>query len=286
MLLAAIVAGCGAGNVPSRPAFPPTGLVLLSLSAGSVRATAAVGSDPVAVIVSADGRTAYVADSAPGDVYAVTLPGLQTQWKAHVGGAPFGMLMHLGRLYVSLYDLGQIVELEPSTGRIVAYDKAPGHPAALTIDSHGAIAVAAGSAFGIALVGATLWTADYQRSLLTTADGSKQVPLPTPVHPFWLSPGAAEHLLIAAEGESEDTDPGTVFSYDTVKGTFATLGRPRDPDLVVESDNTVFVAAHGDREVLAINGASTRRWAQGASPVAVAPDAALGLLVIVVNSHE
>lgn len=258
----------------------------MSLSDGSVRASATVGSDPVAVMVSADGRTAYVADSAPGDVYAVSLPGLKAIWKAHVGGAPFGMLMHLGRLYVSLYDLGQIVELEPSAGRILAYDKAPGHPAALANDSNGEVAVAAGSAFGIALVGTTLWTADYQRSLLTTADGSKQVPLPTPVHPFWLSPGASGHLLIAAEGESEDIDPGAVFSYDTVKGRFSTLARPRDPDLVVLSGDTVFVAAHGDHQVLAIKGASTRLWAQGSSPVGLAPDPALGVLVVAVNSHE
>ena len=35
---------------------------------------------------------------------------------------------------------------------------------------------------------------------------------------------AATVLLAAAEGKSEDNDPGAVFSYDVVKRTLATLG--------------------------------------------------------------
>jgi DNA-binding beta-propeller fold protein YncE len=251
-----------------------------------VQSSASVGSDPVAVIVSGDGRTAYVADSAPGDVYAVSLPTLKVLWKSHTGGAPFGLLMHLGRLYVSLYDLGQIVELEPSAGRILSYDKAPGHPAALTADSNGDVAVAAGSAFGIALVGTMVWTADYRRSLLMTADGSRQLPLPAPVHPFWLAPGPSGTLLVAAEGESEDSDPGAVFSYDVVGGRFATLARPRDPDQVAAMGSTVYVAAHGDRDILAIEGSSTHHWATGAAAVGLAVDPSENLLVLAVNSHE
>jgi hypothetical protein len=260
--------------------------VLLSLNDGSVRTSATVGADPVAVTLSDDGRTAYVADSAPGDVYAVSLPDLKVRWKSHTGGAPFGLLMHLGRLYVSLYDLGQIVELEPAAGHILAYDKAPGHPAALATDTNGDVAVAAGTAFGIALAGTTMWTADYQRSLLMTADGSEQVPLPSPVHPFWLAPGPRDTLLVAAEGDSEDSDPGAVFSYDVVSGKFATLARPRDPDQVVASGSTIFVAAHGDRDTLAIQGSSTRRWATGAAVVALAADPSENVLVLTVNSHE
>lgn len=278
--------GACAGAQSAATAYPQTGLVLLSLRDGSVRSSASVGSDPVAVIVSGDGRTAYVADSAPGDVYAVSLPNLKVLWRSHTGGAPFGLLLHLGRLYVSLYDLGQIVELEPSTGRILAYDKAPGHPAALTADSNGQVAVAAGTAFGIALVGTTVWTADYRRSLLMAADGSKQVPLPIPVHPFWLAPGPAETLLIAAEGESEDSDPGAVFSYDVVDGRFATLARPRDPDQVVASGPAVFIAAHGDRETLAIEGSTVHHWASGAPVVGLALDPSENLMVMAVNAHE
>jgi hypothetical protein len=260
--------------------------VLLSLRDGSVQSSASIGRDPVAVIVSGDGRTAYVADSAPGDVYAVSVPALKVEWKTHTGGAPFGLLMHLGRLYVSLYDLGQIVELEPSAGRILSYDKAPGNPAALTADANGDVAVAAGSAFGIALVGTTVWTADYRRSLLTTADGSRQIPLPAPVHPFWLAPGPMDSLLITGEGESEDSDPGAVFSYDVVGDKFATLARPRDPDQVVALGSTIFVAAHGDRETLVIEGSSTHHWASGAAAVALAVDPSENLLVLAVNSHE
>ncbi|HET9780371.1 MAG TPA: hypothetical protein VFR33_01215 [Candidatus Dormibacteraeota bacterium] len=251
-----------------------------------MKSSLAVGADPVAVTLSDDGRTAYVADSAPGDVYAVSLPDLKVRWKSHTGGAPFGLLMHLGRLYVSLYDLGQIVELEPAAGRILAYDKAPQHPAALAIDTSGDVAVAAGSAFGIALAGTTMWTADYQRSLLMTADGSKQVPLPAPVHPFWLAPGPNDSLLVAAEGESEDSDRGAVYSYDVVRGTFTTLVRPRDPDQVLASQSTIFVAAHGDRETLAVQGSSVHHWATGAAAVALAADPLENLLVVAVNSHE
>ena len=260
--------------------------MLLSLQDGSVHSSATIGSDPVAVTLSDDGRTGFVADSAPGDVYAVSLPDMKVLWKSHTGGAPFGLLMHLGRLYVSLYDLGQIVELEPAAGRILSYDKAPAHPGALAADARGDVVAAAGSAFGIALAGMTVWTADYRRSLLMTADGSTQVPLPTPVHPFWLAPGPASTLLIAAEGESEDSDPGAVFSYDVVSGKFATLARPRDPDQVIASGSTIFVAAHGDRKTLALQGSSIHRWATGAAVVALAPDPSESLLVLVVNSHE
>jgi len=101
------LAGCGTSvPVASNQPYPATGLVLLSLTDGSTRAAASIGSDPVAVTVSIDGATAYVADSSPGDVYAVGLPALKISWKQHVGGAPFGLLLHSGSLYVSLYDGG------------------------------------------------------------------------------------------------------------------------------------------------------------------------------------
>jgi DNA-binding beta-propeller fold protein YncE len=268
------------------PSYPSTGLVLLSLGDGSVRGSATVGSDPVAVIVSDDGGTAYVADSAPGDVYAVRLPNLTVKWKAHVGGAPFGMLLHRARLFVTLYDSASIAELDPADGRLLATDPAPAHPAAIAVDAGGQLVVAAGSAFGIARVGSTVWTADYRRSVLMPAAGGAEVPLPLPVHPFWLAPGSNGTLLIAAEGESEDSDPGAVFSYDVMNGRFATLARPRDPDQVEQSGSTVFVAAHGEPAVLALKGAATQRWASGAAAVAIAADTPLGVLVVAVNAHE
>ena len=102
---------------------------------------------------------------------------------------------------------------------------------------------------------------------------------------FWLAPGASGSLLIAAEGATEDTDPGAVFSFD-INATFNTLANPRDPDQVVQSGSKIFVAAHGDHEVLVIDGGGQHHWAVGSAPVAIAPDAALKLLVVAVNAHE
>lgn len=290
---------------PSTPAtgtraYPATGLVLLSLTDGKYRASATIGSDPVAVIVSGDGATAYVADSSPGDVIAVRLADLSVAWKQHVGGAPFGLLLHGGRLFVSLFSGAAVVELNATTGSKLAMHSVPNGPAALTVDFQGRVVAAgtggtvdrldgttsaAGNGFGIALVGDTLWTADYERAELVPV-GGRRVGLPLPVFPFWLSPGSNDTLLIAAEGPSEDSDPGGVFSYDPVSRSFTTLAQPRDPDQVIHSGAGVFVAAHGDRAVLAIKNGHAARWAPGASAVAIAADTALSVLVIVVNAHE
>ena len=70
MVAAACVLLAACTSSAPAPA-PETGLVLLSLEDGTRKAEAIIGSDPVAVIVSDDGRTAYLADSSPGDVYAV-----------------------------------------------------------------------------------------------------------------------------------------------------------------------------------------------------------------------
>jgi hypothetical protein len=136
------------------------------------------------------------------------------------------------------------------------------------------------------VVNGTIWTADYERAELVPVGGDHRVGLPLPVFPFWLAPGAGDALLIAAEGGTEDTDPGGVFSFDTMTGAFTTLGTPKDPDQVVQSGSTIFVAAHGDRNVLAIQGGSTKAWAGGAAAVALAADAPLGYLVVAVNAHE
>jgi DNA-binding beta-propeller fold protein YncE len=303
MALAACLAAiaCGATPATATRAYPETGLVLLSLEDGAQRASAAVGSDVVAVVVSGDGKTAYLADSAPGDVYAVRLPGLQVAWKQHVGGAPFGLLVHQGRLYVSLFDGAAVAELDPSSGTKLATDPVPQGPAAMTVDATGHVVVAgtggklsvigagqvaAGNGFGVALAGGQLWTADYERAELVPAGDGHRVGLPLPVFPFWLAAGAGDALLIAAEGGTEDTDAGGVFSFDTVTGSFTVLATPTDPDQVLQSGSTIFVAAHGERDVLAIQGGRVTAWASGASAVALAPDPSLDLLVVAVNAHE
>ncbi|HEY4912699.1 MAG TPA: hypothetical protein VIJ91_02125 [Candidatus Dormibacteraeota bacterium] len=283
------------------PTYPETGLVLLTLQDGALAGSAPVGSDVVAVIVSEDGKIAYLADSAPGDVYAVRIPGLQVAWKQHVGGAPFGLLLNQGRLFVSLFSGASVVELDPSSGTKLATDPVPDGPAAMTVDAGGHVVVAgtrgqlnvigggqlaAGNGFGVAEAGGRLWSADYERAELVPAGDDHRVGLPLPLFPFWLAPGAGTTLLIAAEGGTEDTDQGGVFSFDTMTGSFTTLASPKDPDQVLFSGSTVFVAAHGDRDVLAIQPGRTSVWAQGAGAVALASDPALGYLVVAVNAHE
>ena len=297
----ALVACGDASSAPSAHPFPATGMVLLSLKDGTRVAAARIGSDPVAVIVSDDGTTAYLADSAPGDIYAVRLPTLAVAWKQHVGGAPFGLLLQGGRLYVSLFDGAAVDELDPATGERLAAHPLPQGPAEMTVDAQGRVVVAgtrgrvdwldgtwnpAGNGFGIALAGTSLWTADYERAELVAVPQGKRVGMPLPVFPFWLAPGANGSLLIAAEGPTENTLPGGVFSYDPVTGSFITLALPRDPDQVVQSGSAVMVADHGDREVLAIDAGRTSVWAPGAAAVGLAPDPAEGLLAVVVNAHE
>ncbi|HKB33114.1 MAG TPA: hypothetical protein VKF16_04540 [Candidatus Dormibacteraeota bacterium] len=292
---------CGTTPTSATIAYPETGLVLLALKDGTPRASAPVGSDVVAVIVSDDGKTAYLADSAPGDVYAVTLPELKVAWKHHVGSAPFGLLLHGGHLFVSLFSGALVVELDPKTGTQLATHTVSDGPAVLAVAPDGRVIVAGtrgrvdyldgtsmpgGNGFAVAVVGDTIWTADYARSELVPVGRDHRVGLPVPVFPFWLAPGTRTSLLIAAEGKTEDTDPGGVFSFDTMTGSFSTLATPRDPDQVLQSGSTIFVAAHGDRDVLAIAGGRSNSWARGAAAVAIAPDPSLGLLVVAVNAHE
>jgi len=299
-----VLAACGSTSETSAagdPRYPETGLVLLRLSDGSYHGSATVGTDPVAVLVSDDGGTAFLADSSPGDVYAVRLPDLGMVWKHHVGGAPFGLLMHGGSLFVSLFASATVVELDPASGQQLASHLVCDEPAVMTVDEMDRVAVAcrpgkvgwldgttvaAGEGFGIALVGGRLWTAGYSQSTLVQMSGAGPQALPLAVSPFWLAPGAGGTILISAEGAVEDTDPGAVFSYDPMSATFRTLARPRDPDQVLQSGSTVFVAAHGDNDVLAIERGRTLSWAGGSAAVGLAADPQLNLLVVVVNAHE
>jgi DNA-binding beta-propeller fold protein YncE len=296
-----VAAACGGHSpAPAVQGYPESGLALLSLNDGSARGSASIGSDPVAVIVSDDGATAFLADSAPGDVYAVRLPGLQVAWKHHVGGAPFGLLLRGGHLFVSLFSGAAVVELDPKSGAQTASHAVTAGPAVLGVSPDGRVMAAgtrgqvdfldgtskpAGHGFGIAVVNGQVWTADYERAELVRADDGHRVGMPQPVFPFWLAPGSSSTLLIAAEGATEDTDPGGVFSFDT-NATFNTLAHPRDPDQVVQSGPKILVAAHGDHEVLVIDGGRQHHWAMGSAPVAIAPDPALNLLVVAVNAHE
>ena len=301
--LVGVVFGACGGSVPTAATqgYPESGLVLLSLKDGSLHASASIGKDPVAVVVSGDGKTAFVADSAPGDVYAVRLPGLTVEWKQHVGGAPFGLLLHGGRLFVSLFDGAAVVELDPSSGAQLATHPVPQGPAAIAVDAEGRVVVAgtrgkldvigggelaAGNGFGVAMAGGQLWSADYERAELVPVGDDHRVGLPLPVFPFWLAPGTGDTLLVAAEGAIEDSDPGGVFSFDPMTNAFKTLALPKDPDQVLQSGSTIFVAAHGDRDILAIRGARTMAWAPGAPAVALAPDPSQDLLVVVVSGHE
>ncbi len=253
------------------------------------------------MVVSGDGAMAYMADSAPGDVYAVKIPELKVAWKHHVGGAPFGLLLHEDRLLVSLFSGAQVVELDSKSGAELATHTVHEGPAMVAMSPDGRIMVAgtrgvvdyldgtstpAGHGFAVAVVGDQVWTADYERAELVRVGDGHRVGLPLPVFPFWLAPGAAGTLLIAAEGGAEDTDRGGVFSFDPMTGSFKTLASPKDPDQVAQYGSAVLVAAHGDREVLVIDGGHTNAWVSGAGVVALAPDQARDLLVVVVNAHE
>jgi len=268
---------------------------------GSLKGQKTVGTDPVAVAVSEDGQTAYVADSAPGDVIAVRVAGLTQVWKTHVGGAPFAVLPHGGRLYVSLFAGNAVVELDPSTGKQLASHPVTAGPGALAVDAQGRVMVAgtrgevdyldgpsvsAGHGFGIAAIGDQVWTADYERAELVRTGDHLRVGLPDPIFPFWLAPGAGGTLLISAEGPREDTDPGGVYSYDPSTGRFLTLAHLRDADKVVESGNRIFVAAHGDRRVLVIEGGHASTWAPNTAVVALEADPSTNLLLVVTNAHE
>jgi len=255
----------------------------------------------VAVITSADGRFAYAADSSPGDVYAVALPSLAIAWKAHVGGSPFSLLLDGGRLYVSLFAGAAVVELDPSSGARLASHSVPPNPAVLAADASGRVMVAgirgtvtfldgtsmpAGKGFAVAVSGGEVWTEDYERAELVRAGDQHRVGLPLPVFPFWLAPGTPGKLLVSAEGADEDNDRGGVFEFDIASEAFTTLAQPRDPDQAVQSGSSVLVAAHGDREVLSIEGGRVDVWARDTPAVALAPVPALGLAVVVVNDHE
>jgi outer membrane protein assembly factor BamB len=294
-----LVASCSAST--SSAQHETGGLVLLSLSDGAKKAEANIGSDPVAVITSTDGHTAYVADSSPGDVYAVKLPDLKVTWRAHTGGNPFGLLLHDGRLFVSLFSGAAVVELDLKTGKQLASHKVTAGPGVVSLDAAGNVIVAgthgeidyldgtsvrAGHGYAVVAVGNDLWTADYERAEIVRAGDLHNVGLPMPMFPFWLAPCSPGSILVTAEGADEDKDLGGVFVYEPASDSWTQLALARDPDQALVAGDTTFVAAHGDRDVLAINGDSVDKWALGVPAVALAADKPLNLLVVVANDHE
>ena len=279
-----------------------TGLVLLSLSDGSRKAQATIGSDPVAVVVSDDGATAYVADSSPGDVYAVSLPALHVTWKAHTGGNPFGLLLHDGHLFVSLFTGSAVVELDPATGTNLASHRVANQAGMVGLDASGRVVVAsalgeidyldgtsmhAGHGFAVTLSGDDLWSADYKRAEIVRVRDQHAVGLPKAVFPFWLAPGAGDRILVAAEGADEDMDEGAVYAVDPATEKFDTLVTTRDPDQALMVGDTTFVAAHGEGKVIAVSaGGDVKTWAANVPAVALAADTPLNSRVVVVNDHE
>ncbi len=296
--MALAMSACGDSSAAAAPA---SGLVLLDLKTGAQLASPSVGSDAVAVTLSADGSTAYIADSSPGDVYAVKLAARRVLWRSHTGGAPFGILFGGDRIYVSLFTAGMVDELALDTGRVLASHPVGEGPAAMATDDEGRPVIAlrsggvatldgtvsgSGECYGIAIAGGDVWTCDYSRARIVRASGGEAFDVPMGLSPFWLAPGAGPALLIASEGADEDRDEGAVFRMDIGTGAFTVLARAKDPDQVVESGGADYVAAHGDRDVLAISKGSTQTWARGAAAVALAPDPRLNLLVVAVNAHE
>jgi hypothetical protein len=288
---------CG-GSGPSGARAPAAGLLLLGLADGSLRAQQALGEDPVSVELAADGAVAYVSDNRPGRVLAIALPSLHVLWSADPGGRPGPLLATLDALYVSLFEAGQVAELAPADGAVVARHNVGKGPGQLALDG-GAVLVHCedgevwdlagghrpGGGPGFALGGG--WSAAYDSgTLLRLADGAT-LASPPHLHPFWLAPGAGSTAYAAAEGDDEDRDPGAVLVL--ADGRVDVLARPHDPDQVAYLAGRVFTAAHADHEVLVLDAAgkaAPRHWAAGSGPVALATDPRLGLLIVVVNARE
>jgi hypothetical protein len=293
-----MLGGCSGETIPPPPA---AGLVLVGLSDGTFRGQIALGSDPVAVTISADGRTAYVSDNQPGAVYAVSLPELKVRWKTVVGGRPGPLLAGLDFVFVSLYEAGRVAELDAHSGTLLSQHRVGPRPGQLVLDD-GRVQVACGDGrvwdlegasrpggrgFGLAAAAGRLWSTDYEGGALVRVGDGHRVTLPAGLHPFWLSAGPDDRILIAAEGTDEDRDPGAALLMDRSLN-LTRLAVARDPDLILEWDQRIYIAAHGERRVTVLGKAQGRvsHWMTGAAVVALAVTPSLGLLVAVTDAGE
>jgi DNA-binding beta-propeller fold protein YncE len=276
-------------------------LLLLSLSDGSVRGRSQLGSDPIAVGIAPDGAAAYVSDNAAGKVYALSLPQLKVRWTAAVGGRPGPVLAQGAAVWVSLYQAGQVAELDPASGGTISRRPASSGSGQLALQQGDLYAAGTAgvwrvggerrstvSGFGLASAGGALWAADYGAGTVVRLSDGKTVQLPAGLHPFWLSPGSNGSLLVAAEGADEDADPGAVLRLEAPDYDVRMLLAATDPDQVVEAGGRVYVASHGSRRVDVLGSAGERiaTWATGAAPVALAVDEPLRSLLVVTDERE
>jgi DNA-binding beta-propeller fold protein YncE len=283
------------------PAPPKQGVLLLSLSDGSYRGRAGLGQDPLAVSISPDGNEAYLVDNSGGYVFALSLPNLRVRWSSRLDGAPTSIVTDGNNLWVSLYEAGQVVQLDRRTGDVIdKWAVGPGPGAIVFHQGQLWTATSAGvwqvkgrkqtdvHGFGVAAVGGTLWAGDYDKGQVVRVSDGQTVSLPAGLHPFWLSAGSGGKLLIAAEGADEDHDLGAVLSLAPPGYEPHSLLRATDPDQVLEAGGKIFVASHGDREVDVLTSAGGRvgPWGKDAAAVALAVDDALGLLVVVTDVRE
>lgn len=271
-------------------------MLVLSLADGSEKGRLSLGQDPVAVAVDEAAAVAYVSDNVAGDVYAVGLDPVRVLWKTTVGGRPGPLLLLRGRLYVSLFDAAAVAALDPASGRELGRAAVGQGPGELADDGQVACADGtawdlaghsrpAGKGFGLADGPGGLWTADAAAGMLVRLTDGQRVSLPGHLHPFWLATAGDGSLLVTAEGDDEDRDPGAVLKLD--QGLHLTrLLTSQDPDLVSESGGRIYVAAHGERAVKVLQGGSLATWQKGAAVVALAPAPRLGLLVVLVNARE
>ena len=297
-VLLALPAGCGSPAAPAPP--PAAGLLVYGLD-GGLRASAALGRDPLAVALASDGATAYVSDNAAGVVRAVAVPRLRLRWQAAVGGRPGPLLAVAGRLLVSLFESAQVAELDPSDGRLLARHPVGPGPGQLLLAA-GRVLVAcsdgrvwdlaggsrpAGPGFALGLGAGGTWASDQAGGALVRLEDGRRLQLPPGLHPFWAAAGPEGSLWVTAEGADEDADPGAVVVVD---GSLRprVVAAPRDPDALAAAGGRVYVAAHGERELLVLDSAGRRlaTWGRGSSPVAVAVDTRQALLVVVTNARE